>query len=199
MEGTNRENSAVAILAGGESRRMGADKAGLAFRGQTMLERIVAAARGVSDTVAVVGRTPGGDDLEVDCWLEDETPGLGPIGGLKTTLAHLSGPVVLLGCDMPLVDEAALRWLLEAAGHTDAAHGAVTTRDQKLEPLFSVYRPEVAPLVDEMIEKGRRSLMGLVEAGDFVRLEAPGDVADKLDNVNTPAQLKALRQRLDES
>ncbi len=184
------QQPAIAIMAGGQSRRMGRDKAELELGGQTLLDRVVDRALGVRDTVVVVGRTGQRDDV---AWLEDEQPGLGPLGGLETVLAALDRPVLLVACDMPLVDEDALCWLLDAFARADApAHGLATMREGKLEPLFSVYTPAVLPLVDERIAAGRRSLRGLIEAGNFGRVEAPPEVAQKLRNVNTPGEFEDL-------
>jgi molybdenum cofactor guanylyltransferase len=194
MNGTTERDIAVAILAGGESRRMGRDKAVLELDGQTLLERTIGVAHAVTDIVTVVGRSPTGDADQVALWLEDETPGLGPIGGLETALAHLQRPTILLGCDMPLVDQAALEWLVEtfATRPTSATHGVATVRDGRIEPLFSVYMPSVSALVDEMIAEGRRSLTGLIERGAFGRVEVPDVMAEKLVNVNTPAEFRGV-------
>jgi molybdopterin-guanine dinucleotide biosynthesis protein A len=180
---------AVAIMAGGQSRRMGRDKAELELGGQTLLERAIDAAHTVSDTVLVIGRTGSRDDVR---WLEDDEPGLGPIGGLKTALGHLGRPAVLVACDMPLLDAEAMRWLIDEFERDAGEHGLAATRDGQLEPLFSVYTPAVLPLVDAQIEKGRRSLRRLIEAGEFGRVEAPADVASKLVNVNTPEEFDRL-------
>lgn len=180
---------AVAIMAGGKSRRMGRDKAELELDGQTLLDRMIDQANMVSGTVLVIGRTGLRDDVR---WLEDDEPGLGPIGGLKTALDHLGRPVLLVACDMPLLDADAMRWLIEAFAHEAKAHGLAATRDGQLEPLFSVYTPAVLPLVDAQIEKSRRSLRRLIEAGEFRRVEAPSEVAGKLANVNTPQDFERL-------
>ena len=49
----------------------------------------------------MIGRTKGRADIR---WLSDDVPGLGPMGGLRTALAHLKQPVLLVGCDMPHSD-----------------------------------------------------------------------------------------------
>lgn len=173
---------------------MGRDKAQLLLDGDTLLERAIEAATSAADTVAVVGRAAPDRPIEADVtWLPDDEPGLGPIGGLKTALTHLNAPVALLACDMPLVDGEALDWLLETSNATTAPHGMATVRDERAEPLFSVYRPQVSTLVDKLIAQKRRSLTGLIARGDFAHIEAPPRIADKLINVNTPEDFEALR------
>ena len=75
----------AAVLTGGASRRMGADKAMLDFDGQPLLARTLATLRCVADDVLIVGAQPAyagfGATLVADDW-----PGLGTLGGLATAL-----------------------------------------------------------------------------------------------------------------
>lgn len=199
---TTHNRPAIAIMAGGESRRMGRDKAALELDGKTLLDGLIDEALAAGDTVAVIGRTGERDDVT---WLEDEQTGLGPIGGLKTALTHLDRPVVLVACDMPRVDRDALAWLIDAftsesglpgsdgRARCPGSDGVAVTRDGQLEPLFSVYSPNVLPLIAERIAHDRLSVRRLIEAGDFEQIEAPAGVADKLTNVNTPEEFERLR------
>lgn len=183
------EPTAIAILAGGQSRRMGRDKALLEYGGTTLLDRMINAAQKVTDTVAVIGRSGEREDI---LWLEDDAPGFGPLGGLKTALKRLDQPLILLACDMPKVDVDALEWLLEKARKSNAEHGVATTRDGQIEPLFSLYRPALLAHIDAPIAARRLSLRRLIERRDFTCLEAPPRIAQKLLNINTPQDLAAL-------
>jgi len=178
---------AIAILAGGQSRRMGQDKASLMLDGQSWLERMIDAARTISPSVAVVGR--GGARADIG-WLSDEAPGLGPMGGLRTALAHLNQPVLLVGCDMPRVDASALGWLMRAAQESGAKYGVATRRQGRIEPLFSVYDPAVLGRIDARIAAQKLSLRALIEAGGFDFVEPPQSVGERLLNINTPQELR---------
>lgn len=180
---------AIAILAGGQSRRMGQDKALLKIDNITLLDRTIDTARQVSDTVAVIGRQGAREDVG---WLEDDAPSLGPIGGLKTALTHLNQPLILLACDMPQIDVDALKWLYEQALRSVAAHGFATEHGAQVEPLFSLYRPAVLPAVAAQIAAQRLSLRRLIEGHLFEHRKAPAQVAKKLLNINTPQDLAAL-------
>lgn len=177
----------IAILAGGQSRRMGQDKASLQLGGQSWLARLVDAALAVSPSVAVVGRAGARAGIH---WLCDDTPGLGPMGGLRTALANLGQPVLLVGCDMPRVDAEALGWLMRVARTSGAAYGLATQRGGQIEPLFSVYDPAVLPRVDARIAAGDLSLRRLIAAGGFDRVEPPPSVGERLLNINTPGELR---------
>jgi molybdopterin-guanine dinucleotide biosynthesis protein A len=176
----------IAILAGGRSRRMGRDKASLDLGGETWLERIIDAALEVSRSVVVVGRHGARDDI---AWLQDEEPGLGPLGGLRTALAHLGRPVLLVGCDMPRVNADALGWLLDISEKSGAELGVATRRDGQIEPLFSVYRPAALERIDARMAAGRLSLRRLIDEGGFEIVEPSPAVRERLLNINTPEEL----------
>lgn len=157
-----------------------------------MLERVVGEAVRVAPT-AVIGREhAGGFDLTEAEFIPDDEPGLGPIGGLRTALAHFEGPVVAVGCDMPLVDVDAFEWLIEAFESDTSPGGLVAENEEGLQPLFAVYRPEVEEVARRMIERGERSLHRLVERSSVAVREAPDAVGRKLVNVNTPEEYREL-------
>lgn len=185
----------IAILAGGESQRMGQDKAGLMWQGQTLLARMVQAAQQVVPQVAVAGRArPDTWTLPNVLFLPDAQPGEGPLRGLEAALnAAPNGRVLALACDMPLLSPDALRWLLaQAAAAAPDADGLAVRHNDQWEPLFSVYAARCLPRIQERLAHGQRSLHRLLESGQFVAVDAPPWVGAQLVNINTPTDLAAL-------
>lgn len=189
----NRENNAaprIVILAGGQSSRMGADKASLMLAGETLLARTVRLSRAATgETPVVVGRTGSGTDAE---YLPDAEAGTGPVGGLLTALRHANGRNVLaVSCDLPALSGETLQWLL---AQPPGDHGAITRNGEQLEPLFAVYTPAVVPLIERNIAAGKRSLHALIAAGGngFAFAPAPAFVVSALVNVNTPQEWAAF-------
>lgn len=179
----------IAILAGGRSRRMGTDKAALQIGGVSLLERTARLALAVNPPVVVVGRAcPNGWPLPQVTFVEDAEAGLGPAGGLATALRQAQTSVLALACDLPLLTEDALRWLIAEAKAQFAPSGLVAVNGGQQEPLFSVYHPECLPLIEARLAAGRRSLHGAIEAGAFAFAEAPEWVSVQLANVNTPEE-----------
>lgn len=186
---------AIAVLAGGESRRMGQDKAALVWQGQTLLERIVQAARQVVPLALVAGRSQPPDWAVPDVpFLPDARPGEGPLRGLESALAFSAPAAVLtIACDMPLLSSAALRWLVAQASFCPPGMDGLAVRNSgQWEPLFSVYFAGCLPRVRERLALGQRSLHRLIETGDFASADAPPWVCAQLVNINTPADLAAL-------
>jgi molybdopterin-guanine dinucleotide biosynthesis protein A len=190
----------IAVLAGGQSRRMGRDKAQLRIDGVSLLERMVHAAREATPAVLVVGRARppdwAGDDVP---FVPDAVPGIGPLGGLATALRHQpegapSDAVLLVACDMPKLTAGALRWLLDAASGHRLQHGLVVRNGERIETLFGIYTWACLPLIERQIASGRRSLQALIEAGQFVRIAAPPEIAAALVNVNTPEEFEGVER-----
>jgi len=99
------------VLAGGQSRRMGQDKALLRLQGEALLTRTCRLARAVSDRVWVITTRSEYQSLfPQGCELILETDPQGPLIAFSQALKHLGlGPlqqdgwVLLLACDLPLL------------------------------------------------------------------------------------------------
>ena len=169
---------------------MGQDKAGLIRGGETLLARTARIAQEAGCRVCVIGRAPPDHWPRPDVeFVGDTYPDQGPLGGLATALETIHETVLLLACDMPLLNADALGWLI---GQERAEHGLAVRHGGQWEPLFSVYTPSVLTLVRERLAAGRRSLQSLIDAGDFRAVSAPPHIAAALVNVNTPEDLTAL-------
>src|SRR4030067_960405 len=109
------KDCAVIIVAGGKSRRMGADKRMLLFGRQKLLTIAVEKAKVISDEVILVL----GEPIEIDYQVKivfDKVKGHGPLVGLYSGLLEARGKkALLLPCDMPLVTVELLRTLISQA------------------------------------------------------------------------------------
>ncbi len=152
------ERPIVAVLAGGDSTRMGSDKAAIPFASSTMLETVLNSVSSVGDPV-VVGRTkaPHG----VLAIPDRRTDSKGPLTGLETILQHEPGrTVVLIAVDHPFVRPQTLRSMLALEG--DAV---IPLDDAWQQVTCAVYRPPLLDAVSETLDNGCRSIitaLGLV-------------------------------------
>lgn len=89
-----------AILAGGQSRRFGSDKARALFKGKPLLEHTADALRPVCAQLVVAGR----EWANIHSVTDLPTPGLGPLGGLAGALHYAESQgfdaVLSSGCDI---------------------------------------------------------------------------------------------------
>jgi len=170
-----------AILAGGEARRFGSDKALATWRGRPLIAHAAAILARHCDAVIVCGRrhAPGG----LRCVADRPAPGLGPLGGLCAALHEAAaagqGSVLTLGCDMPLIDETLFGRL---AAFDDGCYLAAA-------PIVGCWPARLAaPLADHLDCGGDRSVRGWAGAAGVSAIEAGGAIV----NLNTPADLVAL-------
>ena len=178
-----------AVLCGGRSRRFGSDKALAPFRSSTVGARVVTALRdgGVDPVVAIGGRA--GDRLAIPT-VADRRPGDGPLGGLATALLWArTGSVVVVPCDLPLLEAEHIRRLLSVPPPTDGA--VVATVDG--EPMVSLGRwpANQGRRVLELVEGGERRFRRALDHLPWHGVELP--VASVTD-ADTPEELARLEQ-----
>jgi molybdopterin-guanine dinucleotide biosynthesis protein A len=165
---------------------MGTDKAELIVGNVTLLESVVSYFRGGFAPIWVVGRAcPAGWSVEDVEFLSDRQPDLGPLEGIATVLAVASRPVLVVACDLPCLTQEAVNWLVTECGSGLGDHGLAVYTGERLQPLFSVYRPEAFDWITELLDQGERALHRCIEGGRFRRVNAPGFVEKALYNVNT--------------
>jgi molybdopterin-guanine dinucleotide biosynthesis protein A len=179
-----------AILAGGESRRMGTDKALLEYEGLPLWERQrqVLQDSGIGDLIVV--RRPGQPLLDPAIpHVRDLVPGAGPIAGLQAALA--AGPVswlAVLAVDMPAIDAGWFEWVRRACRDDQ---GAVARHADGFEPLAAVYPGSALEIIGERMQRGEFSLQGLVQAlvasGRLAVLNLPESERHRVANWNSPA------------
>ncbi|MHA3775518.1 molybdenum cofactor guanylyltransferase [Verrucomicrobiota bacterium sgz303538] len=157
----------AALLAGGQSRRMGRDKAGLIIEGTALWERQVRLLHELNpEQFFICGRPDGpyvgkGYDVAVDI-----EPGAGPLGGLVTALRHSTTEMLLLlAVDMPAMEVGFLEKMLRRSQVT-AKCVIPSTRDE-FEPLAAVYRHECLEIAEHHLKAGQRAMRRLVS--DLIR------------------------------
>jgi len=156
-------NLSAVILAGGESRRMGRDKAWLEVEGQPLLARSLAVARELGAAEVFISGRVGGDYSSFDCpVLLDLEPGFGPLGGIERGLHAATSPLLLvLPVDLPRMTAAFLRKLLAKCGPFT---GAVARLDGGIEPLVAIYPKRCHAIACEFVLQSRHPARDFAEA-----------------------------------
>ena len=131
-------NISAVLLAGGESRRMGKDKATLLFRGKPLWQIQLELLRKLEPAeVCVSARTdPVWRPVGVQ-FVADDPPSCGPLSGLAAALARMHTKHLLaLAIDMPVMTEKYLRFL---CGQIEPERGVLPKIDNRTEPLAAIY------------------------------------------------------------
>jgi molybdopterin-guanine dinucleotide biosynthesis protein A len=158
------------LLAGGESRRMGRDKAAVVFRDEPLWRRQLRVLRDLGlEKVFVSARTESTwlpDDTEL---LLDEPPSRGPLSGLTKALEQMeTSHLLVLAVDMPFVTRELLHHLSSLAAE---GCGVVPRIGARAEPLAAIYPKESALDFAAALAGSDFSLQALVR-----RLEAAGQI-----------------------
>ena len=177
------------VFAGGESRRMGRDKALLPWEGGTLLGHALGRLRRVCAEVAVSsGATPRYQDAGARV-VVDLVAGAGPLAGLVSVLAQTPTPLALvLAVDLPFATPELLRFLVESAGADDAVV-PVTRRGPH--PLCAVYRTTCLSPARRRLDAGEYKMTAFwpdvrVREVPETALTPFGDPAHLLSNLNSP-------------
>ena len=178
------------VLAGGESRRMGRDKALLMRDGQSQLAYLAALLARVAERVFVSARSTQQQDAERSRYelIVDRYADIGPMAGILSALeAHPDRDWLVLACDLPNLDESTLRFLLEHRSAEKPFTAFRSSHDGLPEPLCAVYRPGSAKILHKFIAEGVVCPRKVMIRSDSHLLEQPNPAA--LDNINTPDDL----------
>lgn len=166
-----------AILAGGQARRFGSDKALAEFAGRTLIDHVAAQLAPHCDGLLLCGRI-GEDGIP-----DRPAPGRGPLGGLNAAL-HVAAErgvarVLLAPCDTPVLPEALLAALASGGGSRFVASL----------PVLGIWEAALAPMCDAYLAAGGRASMRAWAAhagAEAILWPAP------IANINSPADLSGL-------
>jgi molybdopterin-guanine dinucleotide biosynthesis protein A len=187
---------AVFILAGGQSTRMGADKALVALDGRTLLARALDLARSEAYDVRIVGEAAKFRAFAPV--VEDVFPECGPLWGIHAALRASPAQLnLILAVDMPFMPPALLPFLLTRARNS-AALVTVARAGGGWQPLCGVYRREFADVAEKALREGRCKIDALFDEArtQAIRedeLEAAGFSASVFRNLNTREELERAR------
>ncbi len=184
----------VVIQAGGQSSRMGEDKALRSFLGRPLIERVIARVRPAADELLITTNQP-----EAFAWtglplFTDMQPGRGALGGLLTALSAARQPFAgVVACDMPFACAELLRQSARLL-QQEAVDVVIARTEGGLEPLHAVYRrstclPEIQAAIALDEWKAIAWLPGvkvrLLTASELQRWDPSGRA---FWNVNTPGE-----------
>ena len=178
------------ILAGGRSRRFGADKRVEPVGGRSMAALAYDKLAGVVDGTIYVAtgdrceRLPG---LERAVAIVDEAPGRGPLGGLSSALLRSRDGVLVVACDLPNLRRSTLERIARAA--RCGSRPVALRGPQGWEPLVAWYPRSALQTVRSALRSSRPAPFLVLER--LGALALPVADASEVINVNTRSDLAA--------
>jgi len=185
------------ILAGGQSRRMGEDKAGLLLGGAALIDLAIARLKPQVATL-IVNRHDEATSLEVPGYkVVTDAPGdhQGPLAGILAALVWARQNriewVATVAVDTPFFPRDLVRKLSQAARDKDMA---VARSGARLHPVFGLWKSTLASALADYMKDSRRSVQHWVLAHEAGIAEWPKEPYDPFFNLNEAADVNtALR------
>jgi molybdopterin-guanine dinucleotide biosynthesis protein A len=185
------------LLSGGASQRMRQDKAALPYRGEPQLLRAWRLLERVTERAFLSVRNQQRDDpLRAGLpQIVDSYDAIGPAAGILSAQDRFPEAAwLVLACDLPLLDEATLRQLIDARDVSANATVFASRHDGLPEPLCAIWEPSSHALLKQRYQDGSYCPRKALIQSHIVLLPAPGDA---LDNVNTPEERDEMQHRLE--
>jgi molybdopterin-guanine dinucleotide biosynthesis protein A len=190
----------ISIQAGGQSSRMGEDKALKTFLGRPLIQRVIERLAPIANELIVTTNRPEAYTFLDVPLISDLKPGRGALGGLYTAIASAAHPIVaVVACDMPFASatfiENASRLLAE-----EEADVVIAKSNEGYEPLHAVYRRATClPAIEAAIDANQWKVIAW-----FPRVKVRVLTAEEMKpldpaglafwNVNTPEEFAKAEQ-----
>jgi molybdopterin-guanine dinucleotide biosynthesis protein A len=198
----------VAVLAGGQSRRMGQDKALLEVGGRALIEYVLeAAAPFANETLIIATERPEYDRFGCRV-VPDKFPHSGSLGGIYTALSEASQDhCLVLACDMPFINRELLQFMVSEDRNYDVLVPALSAErsdqggGETLETLHAIYSRTCMPAIERQLNAGVFKVIGFFSEVHVEKI--PEEKILQYDphllsffNTNTPEEFDWAKERL---
>ncbi|MCP4667667.1 MAG: molybdenum cofactor guanylyltransferase [Deltaproteobacteria bacterium] len=183
------------ILAGGESRRYGSDKAFVRIEGIPLIERVAMVMQSLFEHVFLITNNPHEYAYLGFPMHEDLIKGLGPLGGIYTAMTAIPNRGgFFVPCDMPFLNPYLIRHMVEIREDYDAV---VPRISGMMEALHALYSKQCLPHIKKLIDRREYQIIQLfpkvsvryVEEAEIRRFDSQ---LRSFLNINRPEEAKEL-------
>jgi len=184
------------VLAGGKSERMGLDKGGINWHGKGQRYYMADMLKSFCNDVFISCRAEqqGEIDDEYVC-LPDTFIGLGPFSAILSAFRERPDDAwLVVACDLPLLGEGSLNYLIENRDSSAIATAYQSSFDNFPEPLITIWEPKSYPVLLSFLAQGYSCPRKVLINSDIALLNAPAP--EELTNVNTPEELEKVKSIL---
>lgn len=174
------------VLAGGKSVRMGADKGLINWHGLPQREYLYNLLSRYCTDVYISCREDQINTIDSRCnILTDKVLDRGPLNGILTALEHHPEKAwLIVACDLPLVDEATLEFLLKNRQISKDATAFLSSTDNLPEPVITIWESKIYSKIPELLSKNIKCPRKILIHSDIHSITSPNP--KWLINSNTP-------------
>lgn len=185
------------VLAGGKSQRMGLDKGALNWHGKEQRYYTADLLKPFCDEVYISCRVEQQSDIdEKYANLPDTFTGLGPYGAILSAFREKPDSAwLVIACDLPLLDETTLQYLIDNRNTSSVATAFKSGFDSFPEPLITIWEPKSYPVLLSFLAHGYSCPRKVLINNDATILNPPN--INALTNVNTPYEMEQVMLSLD--
>ena len=194
----NKSDITGVILAGGQSSRMGFNKAEAEMNGESMLVRMIEKLKEVTSTIIISSGNVSYPNIPYP-QIPDVHPQCGPIGGIHSLLRRSNSSLnLVVSCDIPLVSVYLLKYMVESATKSDALITVPVDQEGQLHMTCAIYRKDILPILQQQIKAHAfkmKDLLDLVSVA-YIKIsrEHPLFQENAFMNVNRPSTLEEARK-----
>lgn len=186
----------VGILSGGQSTRMGSDKALITLDNERMIDRLISELGDVGEVIISASKRGIYDDLGCPI-VYDEHDKIGPIEGIRQVLSAADTEYVFVcAVDMPFIKKELIDYM---AGYISSDHACYVIADEDhIHPLCAIYRKDILPVIDKLIAEGNYRLREIFKhvPVKYISLDHTDFDKKTVRNINTKAELLEVNRPL---
>ena len=182
------DNITAFILAGGQSSRMGTDKAVIMFKAKPMIEHVRGALSISFKNIILISNHITHQSLGLPV-IKDAFENIGPLGGIIAGLRHSQTELNLfMACDMPMVTPQIINALVE---QTKPNSCTTTSYNGKIETLCTLFPKSALPQLEEMVNDQRYRLYDVLDSLKAQVVDVSHLCSfNPFANINTPEDLQ---------
>ena len=184
------------VLAGGKSQRMGFDKGLVNWHGSEQRYYVADLLKPFCDEVFISCREDQLEGLNSQYHgLTDTFTGLGPYGAILSAFREKPDNAwFVVACDMPLIDQPSLQYLVNHRDSSSVATAYQSTFQDFPEPLITIWEPKSYSVLLSFLAQGYSCPRKVLINSATTILNAP--YPEALTNVNTPDELDRIKRTL---
>lgn len=174
------------ILMGGQSTRMGSDKAFVQWQGQTLLEKAIDHLSGITEDIYLSVNAEQYARLHnKHACIQDRYPDKGPLGGILSALETLQENLIVLAVDMPNMSAKCVKDLISAAKDSETI--TCYQLKESIQPFPSYWSVQLLPKLKQSVQNNHLAMI------KFIVAQQPNLIASNVHelfkNFNSPSDL----------
>lgn len=183
------------VLAGGQSKRFGKNKALAEMNGETLLEKSLSLLKSLHLDVAVITSSSLSYDFLECPVITDRFPDKGPLGGLYTAFEEFSSTVLVMTCDMPMLTKHALKSLIQAYQNKQCSATIFDIKEDYFQPFPGIYEYSLFTKTKKQLKTNQLSMQNFLEQVSHKQCIDMDAGEEIFLNINTQKDLSNLKEK----